>query len=453
MELLIKGQKDFFNTGATQPYSFRIEQLQLLEKVLRQNEELLKEAIYKDFKKSAFETFTTELGLIYAEINEAKRQLRNWMKPHRVSTNLINFPAKSYALFEPLGITLVIGAWNYPYLLLLTPAIAAMAAGNTVVLKPSEIPSETSKVIHGLISGNFPEHYVAVVEGGAKETAELLKHKFDKIFFTGSSQIGKIVYRAAAEHLTPILLELGGKSPAIITPSCNIALTARRLIWGKFLNAGQTCVAPDYVLVHRSIEASLLEACKTEIKKARYAFENSNYCEIISDANFKRLAALIDTGKVYHGGNSDAALRYIEPTLLHQVTFEDAIMQEEIFGPLLPFVVYDDFSEALKKVKELPRPLAAYIFTTRKKERKEMLQTLSFGGGAINDVVMQLTNPNLPFGGIGQSGIGSYHGKSGFLAFSHQKSILHKANWLELPLKYAPLSDFKLWLIRQVFKW
>ncbi len=453
MEKLIQKQKDFFHSGQTLPYAFRIKQLETLESALRDNEKLFEEAIYNDFKKSSFDTFTTELALIYSEIKEVKRNLHAWMRPKGVPNNLINFPGKSYILQEPLGVTLVISAWNYPFLLLFTPAISAMAAGNTVVLKPSEIPSATAKVIDAIITASFDPQYVAVVQGGVTETTQLLKQDFDKIFFTGSTQVGRIIYRAAAEKLIPVTLELGGKSPAIVTPSCNLKMTAKRLVWGKFLNAGQTCVAPDYVLVHESMEPSFLATCRHEIEKAKYAFDNDNYCQIINDANFKRLVALIDKDKVYSGGTFDAATRYIAPTLLRHISFEDKIMKEEIFGPILPVLTYTNFTEALQQIKSLPKPLSAYLFSESKKEKKEMLQTVSFGGGAINDVVMHLANPNLPFGGIGASGMGSYHGKAGFMAFSHQKSILQKANWLELPLKYSPVSAKKLWFIRQVFKW
>lgn len=453
MEKLIQQQKDFFQTGQTLSYDFRIKQLNLLESLLRQNEDLLMEAVYKDFKKSAFDAYTTEIGLLYAEIKNAKRQLRSWMKPKRVTTNLINFPAKSYILSEPLGVSLIIGTWNYPFLLLLSPAISAITAGNTLVLKPSDLPTATSKVLFRIFSEAFDPGYLAVVEGGVAETSQLLKQPFDKIFFTGSTAVGKIVYRAAAEQLIPVTLELGGKTPTLVSESCNLALTAKRLIWGKFLNAGQTCIAPDYVMVHRSIASSFLEACKIEIEKARYAFEHDNYCQIINDANFNRLVALIDPNKVYSGGSYDRETRFIEPTLLHQISFEDPIMKEEIFGPILPVIVYDELSEALHQIKKLPRPLAAYMFTTRKDERKKMLQSLSFGGGAINDVVMQITNHHLPFGGVGNSGFGNYHGKAGFYSFSHQKSILQKTNWLELPLKYSPLTQRKLRMIKQLFQW
>ena len=452
MHEIVSKQRTFFNFQKTKELSFRLQQLKTLEKVLKQNEKLLLEAIYKDFKKSSFETYATELALVYQEITHAKKYLSAWARPKRVATNWVNFPAKSYIIPEPLGVCLVIGAWNYPYNLSLSPVVAAIAAGNTVILKPSEIPSETSKVMHNLISEHFDEAFFTVVEGGIAETTELLKQKFDKIFFTGSTPVGKIIYKAAAEQLTPVTLELGGKSPAFVTASANITMTAKRLVWGKFLNAGQTCIATDYVMVDEAVEAKFLEACKKEIKKANYAFENNNYVQIINDNNFERLASLIDTDKVYYGGNTDASQRYIQPTILHNVGFEDPVMQDEIFGPILPIITYTNLSEAIQKVQQLPKPLSCYVFATKASERKQILNTLSFGGGAVNDTVMHITNSNLPFGGVGFSGMGSYHGEAGFKTFSHYKSILHKANWLELPIKYSPISDKKLWWIKQFFK-
>lgn len=453
MQNLIAKQRSFFNTHKTKKLAFRLAQLKTLENVLKQNEPLLLEAIYKDFKKSSFETYATELALIYQEIAHAKKHLKYWTKPKRVPTNLVNFPAKSYVIPDPFGVCLVIGAWNYPYQLSLGPAIAAITAGNTVVLKPSELPSETSKVMKQLISENFDASFFAVVEGSITETTELLNQKFDKIFFTGSTAVGKIVYQAAAQNLTPVTLELGGKSPAFVTSSAAIKMTAKRLIWGKFLNAGQTCIATDYVLVHTSVETVFLEACKAEIEKAGYAFENNNYTQIINEKHFERLIGLIDSKKVYYGGNYEAASRYIQPTILQSVNFEDSCMKEEIFGPILPVISYQHLSEAIKSVQQQSKPLACYVFTTNASERKEIVSQVSFGGGAVNDTVMQITNPNFGFGGVGESGIGSYHGEAGFRAFSHFKSILHKSNWLELPLKYAPLSKAKLWWIKQFFRW
>ncbi|MCB0457452.1 MAG: aldehyde dehydrogenase [Flavobacteriaceae bacterium] len=453
MQELIKRQRYFFNTNRTKGISFRLAQLKKLEIVLRQNEHLLCEAIYKDFKKSSFETKATEFELIYQEIKLALKKLKYWTSRKRVTTNLINFPAQSYVVPQPLGVCLVIGAWNYPYQLSLSPVVSAIAAGNTIILKPSELPSETSKAMKKLISENFDETFFAVVEGGIPETTELLQQKFDKIFFTGSTSVGKIVYKAAAENLTPVTLELGGKCPAFVTAAANIKMTAKRLIWGKFLNAGQTCIAPDYVLVHHSVENPFLEACKTEIEKANYAFENDNYAQIINDKNFQRLIRLIDADKVYYGGSYDATKRYIQPTILQKVSFEDVCMQDEIFGPILPVISYQDLSEAVRQVQQLPNPLSCYIFSEKVSERQKIVREVTFGCGAINDVVMHITNPYLPFGGVGNSGMGNYHGEAGFKAFSYEKSILRKPNWLELPLKYSPLSKKKLGWIRRIFNY
>ena len=346
----------------------------------------------------------------------------------------------------------MIGAWNYPYQLALAPVVAAIAAGNTVILKPSEIPSETSNALAVLLNKAFNPSFLKVIEGGIPETTALLNQKFDKIFFTGSTTVGKIIYKAAAKHLTPVTLELGGKSPAIIAKDCNIKMTAKRLVWGKFLNAGQTCIAPDYCYVDKKIEAKFLDACTAEILKTNYAFENDNYVQIINDNNFERLVGLIDTAKVYHGGEIDKVNRYIAPTILKDVTFEDQVMQEEIFGPILPIISYDSLDTALKKVQSLPKPLSCYVFTNNRNTKQKVLERISFGGGAVNDTVMHITNPHLPFGGVGASGIGKYHGEEGFRIFSSFKGVLEKPNWFESPFKYAPYTKEKLAIIKQLFK-
>lgn len=452
MKALIEAQRTFFNSNTTKDLPFRIKQLNTLYYLLKDNEQLLFEAIYKDFKKSEFEAYITELAMVYHDIKDAKRNLYKWARKEKVSTNLLNFPAKSYILKEPLGVCLVIGAWNYPYQLSLAPAIAALAAGNTVVLKPSELPAETSRVMAKLINENFDPNVFKVVEGGVDETTLLLEQKFDKIFFTGSTKVGKIVYQAAAKNLTPVALELGGKSPTFITKDCNLKVAAKRLVWAKFLNAGQTCIAPDYVLVDITIEQKFLKALKAEIEKEHIAIANHNYVQIINDANFERLSKMIDPSKVFYGGKTNAQERYIEPTILQNATFEDAAMQEEIFGPILPVLTYTNLDEAITQVKQLPKPLSAYIFTSSAINREKVLQELSFGGGAVNDAVMHITNPKMPFGGIGTSGMGSYHGKAGFDCFSHHKSILDKATWLELPLKYYPHSKSRFKWIKRTMK-
>ncbi|MDY0201062.1 MAG: aldehyde dehydrogenase [Tenuifilaceae bacterium] len=452
-ELHLK-QQQFFNSNETKSIDFRIEQLTKFRKLLEENESELYDAILEDFGKSEFETFASELSLLYHEIDIFIKNVKRWSKRRKVSTGLANFPAKSYIIPEPLGVTLVIGAWNYPYQLSLLPAITSMAAGNTVIIKPSELPPKTSAVMAKIINSNFSENYIHVVEGGVETTTELLEHRFDKIFFTGSIPVGKIIYRAAAKHLTPITLELGGKSPAFVLHDCDIKMTAKRIVWAKFFNAGQTCVAPDYILVDKSIKKEFTEALKTKIEEF---YKNSgdignNYVQIINTNNFDRLQKLIDTDKVCFGGNLDREKRYISPTIMQNISFDDKIMEDEIFGPILPIIAYTNLDEIIAKVKERPKPLSCYIYSKNRKTITKILKEVSFGGGAVNDSVMHLSNSNLPFGGVGLSGIGSYHGKFGFDTFSHYKSILDKPFWFESNVKYSPYSRKKLALIRWLLK-
>lgn len=449
---IVANQRSFFRSEATKSISFRIEQLKKLKAVLQKNEDLLMKAIHQDFHKSEFDTYSNELGLVYTDINEAIKKVKHWSKTKRVGTNLINFPAKSYIIPEPLGVALVIGAWNYPYQLAFAPIVAALAAGCTVVLKPSELPSNTSRAMAQVINENFNANYLTVVEGGVQETTSILEQRFDKIFFTGSSKVGKIVYQAAAKHLTPVTLELGGKSPAFITESCHIKMTAKRLVWAKFLNAGQTCIAPDYLLVHRSIKKEFTEAIIAEIKASQFSLENENYVQIVNEQNVQRLIQLIDPQKVIYGGTYDLEKRVIEPTVIDNVTYQDKIMQEEIFGPLLPLIEYTDISEAIAYVKEGEKPLSCYVFTKDAATKKRILKEISFGGGGINEAIMHITTSKLPFGGVGSSGMGSYHGEAGFKTFSHFKSILDKPTWFELNLKYSPRTNTKLNLIKKIIR-
>ncbi|TSE08929.1 aldehyde dehydrogenase [Aquimarina algiphila] len=446
---IIDEQHRFFDTNTTKDIQFRINELKRLKNVLKKNEALLYSSIYKDFKKSKFETYVTELSIIYHEIDLALVNVRKWAKKKKASTGLTNLPGKSYIVPEPYGTVLVIGAWNYPYQLSLCPAIAAIAAGCTVILKPSELPSNTAAAMAQLINQNFDPSFFKVIEGGVQQTTELLQIRFDKIFFTGSLPVGKIVYQAAAKHLTPVTLELGGKSPAIITKDVNINMTAKRLVWAKYLNAGQTCIAPDYVLVDSSIHDSLLTAMKAEIEKAAYHVDHHNYTQIINVKNFDRLKDLIDKEKIYVGGECNVEERVISPTIMKNVEFSDKIMKDEIFGPILPILSFKTIEEAIEKVKTLSKPLSCYVFTKNKTIKNKILNEISFGGGAVNDAVMHFTEQSLPFGGVGDSGIGNYHGKYGFETFSHYKSILQKPFWIELNLKYSPYSDKKLkWLKR-----
>lgn len=449
LEVLFKKQQAFFNAGQTLPVRKRIELLKHLKAVLKENEKMLQEAIYADFQKSAFETYATELAPLYKELDLAIKSVKKWSKPQRVGTDIVNLPARSVRIPEPYGTTLIIGAWNYPYNLSLIPAVSAIAAGNTVIIKPSELPARSSSVLAELLNNHFNQNHIAVVEGGIPETTKLLAFKWDKIFFTGSPRVGKIVYQKAAEHLIPVTLELGGKSPAFITKSANLKIAVQRLVWAKFLNAGQTCIAPDYIYVDQDIKSEFLKQLINEIKKREYSLGAEHYVQIIDTKNVKRLKKLINPDKVIYGGKVDVENRFIEPTLLDDVSWEDSVMQEEVFGPVLPILTYYDLQDAISVVKAQPKPLSCYVYTEQKRDADMVLQQLSFGGGMVNDSVTHFANANLGFGGIGNSGIGTYHGKFGFDAFTHYKGIVKKPTWFELPLKYAPYTQGKLkWVKR-----
>lgn len=447
----INKQKDFFLTGKTRDLKFRKLQLELFESVLRKNENKLFQAIEKDFGKSKFDTFATELGMLYADLRYYRKNLNRLASPKRKSTNLLNLPGSSYVYKDPLGTVLIIGAWNYPYQLTLGPSIAALAAGNTVVLKPSETAPNTMKAIEELVNENFSSEVFHCEVGDQTVATKLLEEKWDKIFFTGSTRVGKIIYEAAAKHLTPVTLELGGKSPAIVTPSANLKVAAKRIVWGKFLNAGQTCVAPDYLLVHTSIEKELIGELKEALAKAKYEADKPHYTRIINSSHFERLQKLLKGQEVVYGGHANAQTLTIEPTLLKGTTWEDPIMQEEIFGPLLPILTYDSFETALKLLSEKEKPLAAYLFSSKGEEKALFTSKFTFGGGVINDVIMHLANPNLPFGGVGSSGMGNYHGVYGFNTFSHEKAVLKRATWGEPNIKYPPYSEKKLSWIKKFF--
>ena len=447
---ILTQQRELFNSQKTKSLNYRKIYLEQLKEVLIKNEDLLYEAIYEDFGKSKFDTFTTEISFVLKDIDYFLKNLKSLSKPKRMRTNLANQLGSSKIHSDPLGCTLVIGAWNYPYQLSLSPMVAALAAGNTCILKPSEMAENSMKAMAKIINENFPKEYLFVAEGGVEEITEILKLKFDKIFFTGSPKVGQIIYEAAAKHMTPVVLELGGKSPAIVTSSANFEVAAKRIVWGKFLNAGQTCVAPDYILVDEKVKDSFLDSLKSYIQKFNYQPGSEQYTRIINDRNFERLVKLIDQEKIFYGGKTDAAIKYIEPTILQNVTWDDAVMQEEIFGPILPVLTFKNFNEALLQIAEHEKPLSAYLFTDDSEEKENFVSKISFGGGCINDVVMHLSNDNIPFGGVGNSGIGNYHGKFGFEAFSHQKAILDRATWGEPDLKYPPYTDKKLGWIKKL---
>lgn len=449
-EEILADQRTFFNSQKTKSIKLRKMYLEKLRDLIIKNEKSLYEAIYKDFGKSRFDTFTTEISFILKDIDFYLKNLNSLSKPKKVKTNLANQLGTSKIHSEPLGCTLVIGAWNYPYQLSLSPLVTSMAAGNTCIVKPSEVAENTMKAMAKIINENFPNDYIFVAEGAVEEITEILKLKFDKIFFTGSTKVGKIVYEAAAKNLTPVTLELGGKSPAIVTANADFEVAAKRIVWGKFLNAGQTCVAPDYILVDEKVKDSFLDTCTSYIQKFNYQPDSEHYTRIINPRNFDRLVNFIEKDKIYFGGTHDAQKLYIEPTILHEISWEDAVMQEEIFGPILPVLTFNNFNEALLKISEKEKPLAAYLFTNNSEEKESFTSKISFGGGCINDVVMHLSNENLPFGGVGNSGIGNYHGKFGFETFSHQKAVLERVNWGEPDLKYPPYTEKKMNWIKKL---
>ncbi|ASK29520.1 aldehyde dehydrogenase [Chryseobacterium sp. T16E-39] len=447
---IVSNQKAFFKTQKTKNIKFRKMYLEKLKELITKNEELLYKAIEQDFGKSRFDTFTTEISFVLKDIEYYIKNLKSLSKPKKVSTNLANQIGRSLIYPEPLGCVLVIGAWNYPYQLSLSPLIAALAAGNCSILKPSEIAENTMRAMSQIINENFPPEYIYVYEGGIEETTDLLKLKFDKIFFTGSTKVGKIIYKAAAENLTPVTLELGGKSPVIVTKEANLEVSAKRIIWGKFLNAGQTCVAPDYLLVEESVQEQFLEMLRKYIKEFKYEPDSQQYTRIINKKNFQRLVQLINKDNIYFGGNYNEDKLYIEPTILTNVNWQDDVMQEEIFGPILPVISFSSFNQTMNVISELEKPLAAYLFSNNSEEKEIFKQKISFGGGCINDVIMHLSNDNLPFGGVGNSGMGNYHGRYGFETFSHLKSVLEKVTWGEPDIKYPPYSEKKLNWIKKL---
>lgn len=451
---VFENQRIFFLANNTHPLKFRKDSLKKLRTILKANEKELDAAIFADFGKSSFENYSTELALIYKEISDTLFYMDDWASTKSASTNLANFPGKSRIMPEPYGCSLVIGAWNYPYQLSLAPVVAAIAAGNTVILKPSELAANTSAIMCKLINSNFNAEFFHVIEGGVPETTQLLDLPFDKIFFTGSPMVGKIVMAAAAKNLASVTLELGGKSPCIVLKDANLKMAAKRLVWGKFLNAGQTCIAPDYVLVAPEIRDKFLNLLVHEIQKnlGTEPAKSEAYVRIINERNFDRLTNLIQADKVFFGGLTDRSQKYISPTILKDISWDDKVMQEEIFGPLLPVLTLTSLDEAIMKIRRQPKPLALYMFSSNKALIKKVLQQVSFGGGCINDTIMHIANPNLPFGGVNNSGLGSYHGEEGFKTFSHYKSVLYKTNLFEPFVKYPPYNGFKKWILRMLME-
>ncbi|MEH2325793.1 MAG: aldehyde dehydrogenase [Nostoc sp.] len=447
---IIQSQREFFQTGKTKDVSFRIKQLKNLKQAIIEYKQSIIEALQADLHKSEVESYITEISVI-KEINYAIKHLNTWAKPKKsgVSFEFFSYSAKIYP--EPLGVVLIIGPWNYPFNLIISPLIGAIAAGNCTIIKPSEIASHTSDVIAKIINKNFEPAYIAVIEGGVEASQKLLAEKFDHIFFTGGTAIGKIVMAAAAKYLTPVTLELGGKSPCIVDTDINLEHTVRRITWGKFINAGQTCIAPDYLLVNRKIKKDLIN-CLAKCLKEFYGenpVNSPDYARIISQKHFERLVNFLKDGEVIIGGENQPSERYIAPTLIDNVSLEDSVMQEEIFGPILPIIEYTDIAQAIALINSRPKPLALYLFSQNKNLQNRVLQETSSGGVCINDTMMQFGVSSLPFGGVGDSGIGNYHGKASFDTFSHNKSVLQNSFWLDLKWRYAPYQS-KLSLIKKL---
>ena len=451
---IVENQRTYFYTGATLPLSHRIEALKKIQSYILTHEAEIGKAIRKDLGKSDFESYMCETGLVLSEITYMLKHIRSFAKEKNVLTPLAQFHSRSFKKPSPYGVALIMSPWNYPFLLTIDPLIDALAAGNTVVLKPSAYSPYTSAVIQSMIEECFDTRYVAVITGGRAENTCLLNEHFDYIFFTGSQTVGKEVMRHAAAHLTPVTLELGGKSPCIVEESANIKLAARRIVFGKYLNCGQTCVAPDYIYCDRKIKDQLLAEIKRQIKRQFRSepLTNKNYGKIINEKHFDRITKLIDSSKVVFGGKCDHTTLKIEPTVMDHVTFDDAVMQEEIFGPILPILTYDSLDQAIHKINSMPHPLALYVFTSDKTAARKVTARCGFGGGCINDTIIHLATSEMGFGGFGESGMGSYHGKDGFRTFSHYKSIVDKKTWLDLPMRYQPYRNVNEKLIHLFLK-
>ncbi|MBQ1180028.1 MAG: aldehyde dehydrogenase [Methanocorpusculum sp.] len=443
IEEILISQRAFFKTGKTLSLDFRIEQLKKLYAAVKKYEAEIADALNEDLGKSTYESYMCETGLALSEISYMIKHTKRFSKEKRVKTPLAQFASRSYKKLSPYGNVLIMSPWNYPFMLTIDPLADAISAGNTAVVKPSAYSPATSRIVEKIVSECFEPEYVAVVTGGRAENTELLNQKFDMVFFTGSQNVGREVLRRTAENLTPAVLELGGKSPCIIDSSAKIRLAAKRIVFGKFLNCGQTCVAPDYILCDSSVKEELTASLIDEISKqfGERPLENPDYEHIISDKHFERLSGLIEPGKVLAGGETDSVRRKIEPTLV-SASFDDLVMQEEIFGPILPILTYDDFGDVISILSEKEKPLALYIFSENSAHINEVTERLSFGGGCVNDVVIHLATSEMGFGGVGESGMGCYHGKAGFDAFSHTKSIVDKKTWMDLPMRYQPYRGF-----------
>ena len=447
---LVANQKKYFKTGSTRPVSFRIDMLRKLKETILSHEKEIGEALYKDLGKSEAEVVSTEIGFTLNEINHVMKKLPKWAKRKRNKTNLFNLPGKSYIIPEPYGTTLIIGPWNYPFQLVMSPLVGAIAGGNTAVVKPSEISTHTAQVIDDILNQTFEPSYIAPVQGGIPETNELLDIRFDKIFFTGSPKVGSIIMEKAAKHLTPVVLELGGKSPTVIDQTAKLDIAVKRIVFGKGTNAGQTCVAPDYVLVHESIKDDFYRIFENTVKDfyGQSVMENESFGKMINMVNYQRVKDYMSDGEIVYGGQTDDDKLKIGLTLIEVTDLDKSIMQEEIFGPVLPVVSFKNENQLIEIIHKNPDPLAMYIFSEDKAFVNQLIHTIPFGGGCINDTIMHLTNENLPFGGRGTSGMGHYHGKHSFDAFTHKKAILHSSTWFDLKMKYPQFMKKSLKLVK-----
>jgi aldehyde dehydrogenase (NAD+) len=448
---IIEKQRVFFNTHKTKDLDFRIQNLKKLKEIIQAYEDKICLALWEDLHKPKFEAYATEVGLVLQELTLQIRKLKKWSRPKKVKTSLIHFFSRSYIHSEPYGNVLIFAPWNFPFQLLFNPLLGAISAGNCVVMKPSRHTPHVSEIMEEMISSNFDPAYIALVKGGKDINKALLNEKFDYIFFTGSQRIGRIVMEAASRNLTPVCLELGGKNPCIVDKDANINLAAKRITWSKFFNAGQTCVAPDYLLIHKDVKEEMIEKIKFFILSF-YGSEpkkSQDYNHIVNQANVERLSELIKSGKVIFGGEVDITQKYVAPTLIDDVKPGDPVMQEEIFGPVLPILEFNHIDEALGIINNMPKSLSLYIYTNNSKLQKEILHKTSSGNGAINDSVIQFSNPLLPYGGVGESGMGKYHGKKSFETFSNLKSIMKKTNLFDLPVRYPPYSSLKLFIAKK----
>lgn len=450
---IILKQRNFFTTGKTKKIEFRIECLKRLKREILKNELNIKEALKKDLNKSYSESYMTEIGMTLSELNYVIKNTKKWSKKKIVPTPIVHFPSVSYTIPEPYGTVLILSPWNYPFMLIMEPLIGAISSGNTIILKPSEFAPYTANIIEKIIKNCFKEEYVAVVKGEKEVSQYLINSKVDYIFYTGGTKVGKIVMEAAAKNLTPVTLELGGKSPCVIDKNYNIKLVAKRLMFGKLLNAGQTCIAPDYVLVNKTVKDELVKWIKYYLNQflGENILNNNEYPKIINKKHFDRLTSLMENQKILVGGKSNIQTLKFEPTLIDNPKRESMVMNEEIFGPILPIIEYENIIEAINYIHSYEKPLALYLFTNEKKLENKILSQISFGGGCINDTIIHIANSNMPFGGVGHSGIGGYHGKSSFDTFSHYKSITKKFG-VDLPLRYMPYTNGKDKIIKAFMK-